>query len=110
GPEVERIDQHGDVVGCVDEAEPLGIAGLAARADVDRDAAAPGAEAQRILIHRLQVRSAAVEQDEAATRAAMVAIGDSDAVRGVDRALDHPESGRRSIVPSWSGRAPCTRP
>ena len=82
---------HPNVGGGSEEPEPVGIPRLTAGPDVDRDAASIGPQAIGVLVHRLEVRAAAVQEDHGAAIPTMIPICDVRAVRRL-----HPPLGRTS--------------
>ena len=78
--EVELVHDGVEVGSGVGQREMVRVVGLAAATDVHGDTATCVEEALRPLVHRLQVCATAVQQEQAATVAAVVAIGDPGAV------------------------------
>jgi hypothetical protein len=87
GAEPEPRDDRGDICCGVFEPEPVGIPGLSATAQIDRDTTAAVAESFGVLIHRLEVRAAAVEQEQRPTRAAVIPIRNAGSVKRRDASL-----------------------
>jgi hypothetical protein len=94
--EVEVVHDGVEVGGGVGEGEVVGVVGLAAAAEVDRDTPSRVPEPFGVLIHRLEVCAPSVEQEQCATVPAVIAVGDPRAVGGRDPtivvATSHPGS------------------